>query len=80
MDETRLKRLRWRCRRGMRELDLLLASYLERHGATFEADALTQFERLLECTDMDIQDWLTGRSEPPDGALRALIARIRTAA
>lgn len=63
----------------MRELDLLLAAWLERHAATMAPDTLDTFERLLECTDMDLHDWLTGRAVAPDSRLRHLLDAIRQA-
>ncbi|MEX2479264.1 MAG: succinate dehydrogenase assembly factor 2 [Gammaproteobacteria bacterium] len=80
MDVARLKRLRWRCRRGMRELDLLLEPWLARHGETMDTAALAEFERFLDCPDMDLHDWLTGRSEPGDPHFAELIAHIRAPA
>jgi len=69
--------LRWRCRRGMRELDLLLEGHLARHGALMNDVALACFERLLEQTDMDLYHWFTGRGRPTDAPLAALIDTIR---
>ena len=74
---SRTAKLRWRCRRGMRELDLLLERYLNgpyRHADRAERNA---FETLLECSDPELDDLLSGRSQPecPDQA-RA-IERIR---
>jgi len=78
VSETRLKRLRWRCRRGLRELDILLEPWLERHGTNLSDAAMTDFERFLDSNDLDIQDWLTGRSEPADPAFANLIASLRS--
>jgi antitoxin CptB len=71
MDEVGLKRLRWRCRRGMRELDVLLTGFLERRFAALDSDQQASFVRLLECQDPDLLDWLTGRRSdyPPDCAV-----------
>ena len=74
--EQEFNRLRWRCRRGMRELDLLLAGHLDRHGAAFDDDARAAFELLLAQTDMDLYDWFTGRAAPPPGPLAMLVSHI----
>ena len=50
MDEH-LGKLRWRCRRGMKELDLLTLSYLERHYPTASAAEQQAFADLLEVQD-----------------------------
>ena len=76
MSAPSLEQLRWRCRRGMRELDLLLAGHLDRHGAGFDDEAHAAFQLLLAQTDMDLYDWFTGRAQPPAGPLHDLIATI----
>jgi len=72
-------RLRWRCRRGMRELDVLLVRYLERDyrdAAEVEREA---FARLLEMPDPDLFGYLVGRLEPAEEPLRDVVTRIRDA-
>lgn len=69
-------RLTWRCRRGMRELDVLLSDWLL-HRFDASSDALQRdFARLLECEDDLIWDWLTGRS-PTEPDLADLVKQIR---
>lgn len=75
-----LKRLRWRCRRGMRELDLVLVGYLDAHANSMTADDLLLFERFLEATDMQLYSWLTGRETPHDPAFAGLVAALRATA
>ena len=75
-----LKRLRWRCRRGMRELDVLLCGYLERLSVTGAPPDQQLFERLLGESDMDLYDWLTRRCRAPDDEYAALVERILNAA
>ena len=73
------KRLRWRCRRGIREMDLMLDRFLRAAGETLDEEARTSLERLLERPDREILDWLTGRTPAPDAASAALVGRIRAA-
>ncbi len=76
-DEARqLSRLRWRCRRGMRELDELLGRYLERAWADADASERAVFERLLTCEDTDLWVWLMGRADPPDDEALAGMVQI----
>lgn len=75
-----LKRLRWRCRRGLRELDVLLNGYLERLLVSSAAPERHAFGRLLEESDMELYDWLTGRCRAPDDGYAALIERILNSA
>jgi antitoxin CptB len=75
-EDSDVNRLRWRCRRGMRELDVLLQGFLEGLAATGAVAELATFGRLLEESDMDLYDWLTGRSAPRDAAYADLLSRI----
>jgi antitoxin CptB len=75
MDEE-LGRLRWRCRRGMKELDLLLTGYVDWDYRHADPDHQEAFRRLLDCPDPTIYDYVLGRVQPPDAALAALIRRI----
>ncbi len=70
--------LRWRCRRGMRELDILLTRFLDRHYQTASAAEQAAFRRLLETPDPELFAWLMGRAVAPDEDARTLVDRIRT--
>ena len=72
-------RLRWRCRRGMKELDALLLNYLQRQFAAADMAEREAFVACLELPDPELASWLLGRSSPSDPALRSLMARIRDA-
>ena len=78
MDESdeRLRRLTWRCRRGMRELDQLLGAWLAQAWPQASASQQTTFDRLLDCEDDAIWDWLMGRAQPDCPALAELIQLI----
>ncbi len=69
-------RLRWRCRRGMRELDVLLGDWLSGAWPGASAGLKDDFEALLDEEDDRIWDWLMGRALPPD-ALSAIVAAVR---
>jgi antitoxin CptB len=72
-------RLAWRCRRGMKELDLLLLGWLQqRYGAATPGERAT-FEAFLELPDPDIAALLLGREHPTDPALAALVAQLSPA-
>ena len=72
-------RLRWRCRRGAREMDLILDRFFTAAGGALDEDTRRGLERLLDRPDQDLLDWITGRSAPPDQGLAALVDRIRAA-
>lgn len=71
--------LRWRCRRGIREMDLLLQAFTDKYFDTLSAEEITTFEFLLEQPDPDIMDWITGRSRPPSTAIKTIIDKINNA-
>jgi antitoxin CptB len=76
---TELNRLRWRCRRGMLENDLILARFLEARGAGLTGNEVAALDRLLDLADNELWDLLAGRAEPDDPALAPLVAVLRTA-
>ncbi|KRG47403.1 hypothetical protein ARC20_03510 [Stenotrophomonas panacihumi] len=79
MDEaTELKKLRWRCRRGMRELDRLFDRYLDRRWAEAPEAERAVFRLLLEREDDKLWRWFMGYEVCPDASQAALIERIRT--
>lgn len=77
MNPERLKRLKWRCRRGTRELDALLGSWLEAHAASMDAAQFAAFDALLDRQDPELWDWLMGHAEPPRAEWRTIVNEIR---
>jgi antitoxin CptB len=71
-----LNRLRWRCRRGMRELDVLLERYLRERWPSAGAESHEAFLRLLELPDPEIADYCLRRVPVADPSLAGLIAVI----
>ena len=70
-------RILWRCRRGIRELDIVFARFLESHYGELSAADNDAFERLLLENDLDIYDWLMGRQPAPE-AYAGLVALMET--
>lgn len=75
-----ISRLRWRCRRGSRELEYLLQRFLEHSHLDLDERDLHDFDRLLECDDDRLIDWLIRGDDPIHGELRAIVRRIRCSA
>jgi antitoxin CptB len=77
MTDADLPRLRWRCRRGMRELDLLLTRYLDQCWSESSDSERGIFLRLLECEDDMLWRWCMGLAVPEDKDFDELVGRIR---
>lgn len=73
---SEIARLRWRCRRGMKELDFLLGRYLERDYPVASAEEQAGFREFLDLPDPVIFGWLTGREAPPRGVMSAIVDRL----
>src|SRR6185503_4056566 len=63
IDEARLRRIRWRCRRGMLENDLVLARFLDAAAASLTEDDIAKLDVLLHMTDNALWDLICGRAE-----------------
>ena len=75
--DARLAKLRWRSRRGMRELDAVLHAFLDASASSLNENEIACFEGILELPDPTLHAYLLGRSAPADAATAALIDRIR---
>lgn len=79
LDLTRLARIRWRCRRGLLENDIVLARFLDAHAATLDEQAVAQLDVLLDLPDGELWDLIAGRAEPADATLAMLVEALRRA-
>ena len=77
MDEL-IGKLNWRCRRGMKELDLLTLGYLERHYPSASVEDRQAFADLLELQDPLLMSYVVGRETPADPATAHVISVMRT--
>ncbi|MEW6981479.1 succinate dehydrogenase assembly factor 2 [Colwelliaceae bacterium 6471] len=69
-------RLKWACRRGMLELDVLFMPFVEEaYEHLTESDKVT-FERLLECQDPELFAWFMGHENCEDKELNAMVQLI----
>ena len=69
-------KLVWHCRRGMRELDLLLETFLEREYDSLPHPEQEAFERLLAHPNEALMDWLLNGIDPPDPDMAHVVAHI----
>ncbi len=70
-------KLLWRCRRGVKELDVVLTRYLETCYDAADAADKQAFEYLLECQDPDILRYILRQEEPEDKEILRIIEKIR---
>lgn len=69
--------LRWRCRRGMLELDILFNQFLDRQYADISDAEKNTFDQLLDYPDQLLFDLLLGHQAPSDPYVAQLIQHIR---
>ncbi len=75
--ELELARLKWRCRRGMLELDLLLQPFVETCYGQLPEEEREQFHELLDLGDQQLLGYLLKQEEPQDGRWANVISKIR---
>jgi antitoxin CptB len=73
-----LERARWRCRRGLLELDILLGRFMDEHYATLGKNELRQFEMLLNLPDNDLWDMIMQKQEVKDQSLQPVLRLLQT--
>lgn len=70
-------RARWLCRRGMKELDVLLTGFMDAHYDAMTPQEQTSFQAVLELPDPDLWACLVSGHSTGDPSLDHVIARIR---
>lgn len=77
LDEAEYARLKWRCRRGMLELDLLLRPFAEQVYPSLSDEERHQFHLLLDFPDQELLECLLLQRTPEDRSLDHVIRKIR---
>ena len=72
------RRMRWRCRRGLLELDIVLGRFVEHYG-TLDAAQRLVFDELLELPDNILWDMISGKTDAVQDEQRTLLTLINTA-
>jgi antitoxin CptB len=70
-------KLLWHCRRGIREMDILFREFIDQHYDELNDVEKQSLSKLLDEADLDILDWIMGRSKPEDDALINIVTLIR---
>ncbi|MFT7686200.1 MAG: antitoxin CptB [Candidatus Azotimanducaceae bacterium] len=68
-----VNRLRWRSRRGLLELDLLLLPFFDEEFHSLDEETRQTYVRLLEQEDPDLLSWFSRKSHSDDPQLDALV-------
>lgn len=66
LESESTRRTRWRCRRGLLELDILFSRFLDEHYSSLSALEQVYFHNLLEQPDTTLLAWIQGQEQPPD--------------
>jgi len=72
-----LERVRWRARRGLLELDIVLGRFIEQHYAGLDEAQQAVFDALLDMPDNPLWDMIAGRQEAAQSEQQALLEKIR---
>ncbi len=76
---SELARMRWKCRRGMLELDLLFKGFLDDGYMRLDKQQQHHFDQLLDYPDAVLLEWMMGRIRPTDMDVAQLVNKIRSA-
>lgn len=74
--EEHVRRLRWHCRRGIKEVEVLLLPFFEQCYTDLSLQDQSVFERLLEQHDVDMFEWFMQRSLPEDVELARMVNMV----
>jgi antitoxin CptB len=72
-----LERVRWRCRRGLLELDIVLGRFIEQRYAAMDDAQRVVFDELLDMPDTELWDVITGNKEPPHAYQRVVLEWLK---
>lgn len=72
-----LARARWRCRRGLLELDIILQRFMDRHYTQLDKSALQEFEALLSLSDNDLWDMIAEKKLVIDKNLEPVLRLLQ---
>ena len=75
-DPDVLRRLRWRCRRGLLENDLFIDKFFERHGESLTTGLVQGLLQLMDLSDNDLLDLLLARKEPEGDLVNAEVMQV----
>lgn len=77
--EYHLGKIRWQCRRGMLELDIILEKFFDQHFVTLTVSEKKAFVELLNQSDQTLYVWLLGGKKPTQSQDAKIVTKIRDA-
>lgn len=77
MSEDAVRRMRWRCRRGLLELDILLERFVAARYASLDAAQQAVFDELLDMPDTRLWDMVSGKQPPQQESHRIMLEWIK---
>ena len=72
-----MSELRWQCRRGMRELDVLLVRYLDSRYAAAESEERLAFRKILQLSDPQLVEYLLRGETSGEPTVDKVLADLR---
>ncbi len=75
-DADVLRRLRWRCRRGLLENDIFIDRFFERHGERLTTPLVQGLLQLMDLADNDLLDLFLARKEPEGDLVNAEVMQV----
>lgn len=77
VDSVFMERVRWRCRRGMLEMDILLGRFVEQRYAQMDEQQREAFDELLDLADTDLWDMVRGDKVPEQARQREVLEWLK---
>ena len=79
MNSEDLAKLKWRCRRGTKELDIMLTRFIDAKIKFLSDQQIVDFKRLLSEQDPELNQWLIEHQKPDDKGLSEIVQLVRKA-
>jgi antitoxin CptB len=77
MLDAEQRRLAWRCRRGMLELDIILQKFVNEQFGSLHMDELQVFDELLDLPDNDFWELIRNTEPAEDESLQSVLTKLR---
>jgi antitoxin CptB len=77
IEQTRKSKIKWHCRRGMLELDLMLNQFVDQSLEKLQDNQVALFEQLLTTSDPELYCWLIGSAKPADKEMLAIVELVQ---